>query len=272
MYSSISRTRIQQRPAIDQLRLRGWRGGLIRPHRAIARLRLRPRGVIESILLASTMTAGWILALPEVGRFWAAIFSFWGKHLNLAPEVTLVPQGWGHVQFALPCFGVSAGSTSGPIWWITAAVTVLVFLGSFRFGEEALPWSYLVRGFCLLQTTALGYFALASARFPHALPSYTVSMLLFSCILIGLIPWLYAFTFYLLNFRLQQKVSLTLVTVLHLLVLVPHQYLLHVYLLHGSILFMPLLYFVFGPFLDILAFVGFYSWGMSWDAPDSLEI
>lgn len=272
MYSSISKARMQAAPAVQQMRLRGWRGGIIAPHRAIARLRLGPRQITEGALIASGITAGWIFLLPVVGRFWAALFSFWGKQLNLAPEVTLVPQGWGHVQFSLPCFGTPAGSAGGSVWWVTAAVTTLAFLATFRFGEGALPWNYLVRGFCLLQATALGYFAVASARFPHALPSYTVSMLVFSCNLIGLVPLLYAFTFYLLNFSLQQKIFLTLITMLHLVFFVPHQYLLHVYLLHGSILFMPLLYFVFGPFLDILAFVGFYSWGMSWNAPAALEI
>lgn len=59
---------------------------------------------------------------------------------------------------------------------------------------------------------------------------------------------------------------------MHLLLFVPQQYILHVVLLHKSVLFMPLLYFVFGPFLDILAFVGFYSWGMSWSGSGSLDI
>jgi hypothetical protein len=56
----------------------------------------------------------------------------------------------------------------------------------------------------------------------------------------------------------------------HLVLFVPQQYMLHVYLLHRSVLFMPVLYFVFGPFLDVLAFIGFYSWGMSWTASDPL--
>ena len=113
---------------------------------------------------------------------------------------------------------------------------------------------------------------MASARFPHDLPGYTVSMLVFSSILIGLLPVLYAFTFYLLNFSLRQKLFLTVATMAHLVVFVPHQYILHAYLLHGSVLFMPVLYFMFGPFLDILAFIGFYSWGMSWEGSEPLEI
>jgi hypothetical protein len=32
---------------------------------------------------------------------------------------------------------------------------------------------------------------------------------------------------------------------------------------------MPILYFVFGPFLDVLIFVCIYSWAMSWHARDA---
>jgi hypothetical protein len=260
-------------PALEAIRDRGWRGGYIRTHRAFVRLRLHPERIVETVSLAGLGVLGWIAALPFVAHVWARIFAFWAKELGLNSEVTLVPQVWGgHVRYSLPTFGLAAGPATGEAWWITAAVTVAAFAGSFLFGEEALPWRYMVRGFCLLQATALGYFALASARFPHDLPTYTVSMLQFSSILIGLIPPLYAFTFYILNFTLRQKIFLTIVTMLHLTVFVPHQYLLHVYVLHSSVLLMPLLYFVFGPFLDILAFIGFYSWGMSWKASEEFEI
>ncbi len=280
MSSSISKLQGQEReerkrlpPALEAMRHKGWRGGLITPHRAFVRLRLGPRQIMESVVLAFLGTAAWIALLPAVGRFWGKTLGFWGKQLGLKSDVILVPQGWGnHIHFALPCFGLSAGPASGEAWWITTGVTILSFGASFLLTEEALPWAYLLRGFCLLQATALGYFALASARFPHDLPGYTVSMLVFSCVLIGLIPALYGFTFYLLDFTLAQKIFLTLVTMAHLAVFVPQQYMLHVYLLHGSVLFMPVLYFVFGPFLDILVFIGFYSWGMSWRGRNLLEV
>jgi hypothetical protein len=259
-------------PALDAIRRQGWRGGQITPHRAFVRLRLTPYRIAQSMTIALAGTACWIAVLPSVGRLWGRIFLFWGAHLGLKSEVILVPQGWGsHIHFALPCFGLAAGPASGTAWWVTTAATVLAFGATFLLGDEGLPWAYLIRSFCFLQATALGYFALASARFPHDLPGYTVSMLVFSCILIGLVPALYAFTFYLLNFSLLQKLLLTFATIGHLVLFVPQQYMLHVYLLHGSVLFMPVLYFVFGPFLDILAFIGFYSWGMSWKASEPLD-
>jgi hypothetical protein len=271
--SSKARSPASLPPDLEAIRRRGWRGGIITPHRAFVRIRLKPARIAESVGLAAVGTAVWIALLPIIGRFWGELFAFWGAHLGLRSAVILVPQGWGsHIHFALPCFGLSAGAASGLAWWITGAVTLLGFAASFLLNDEALPWAYLIRAFCLLQATSLAYFAIASARFPHDLPGYTVSMLVFSCILIGLVPVLYAFTYYLLDFSLAQKASLTFVTMAHLTLFVPHQYLLHVYLLHGSVLFMPLLYFVFGPFLDILAFIGFYSWGMSWHSSDSMEV
>ncbi len=260
-------------PVLDGIRQRGWRGGYISPHRAFARLQLRPRLLVETVVLAIAGTAGWIALLPLVGHLWTRIFAVWGAALELNSEIILVPQGWGaHIHFVLPCFSLSAGPATGETWWITGGITVLAFFGSFLVGEEALPWRYLIRAFCLLQATALGYFAMASARFPHDLPGYTISMLVFSCILIGLVPLLYAFTFYILNFSFAQKLFLTAATMLHLVLFVPHQYLLHVYLVHASVLFMPILYFVFGPFLDIVAFIGFYSWGMSWKQSEPFEM
>ncbi len=254
-------------PALDLIRRRGWRGGIITPHRAFVRLHLGTRQIVETVALTMLGTGAWIALLPAIGRFWGYILAFWSRQLNLRSEVTLVPQAWGGLHFVLPTFGLAAGSASGSVWWITAAITTAAFAASFALGEEAVPWAYLIRGLCLLQATALAYFTVAAARFPHDLPSYIISMLLFSCILIGLVPILYAFTFYPLDFTLPQKILLTLVTMGHFVLFIPHQYMLHVYLVHKSVLFMPLAYFVFGPFLDILAFIGFYSWGMSWKAP-----
>jgi hypothetical protein len=81
-----------------------------------------------------------------------------------------------------------------------------------------------------------------------------------------MVPWMLGFTYYIFDFKFLQKLALTLLTMSYLTVFIPFQYMLHVYILQKSILFMPLLYFAFGPFLDVLVFVCLYSWGMSWGA------
>jgi len=132
------------------------------------------------------------------------------------------------------------------------------------------PWIYLLRFLVFLQGTSLVYFVFAAARFPHDLTSYTLSMLFFGTILIGLLPLILGFTYYLLDFSLLKRLALTAISAGYLIAFVPLQYMLHIYILRKSILFMPLLYFAFGPSLDVLIFVSLYSWGMSWKSKNRL--
>lgn len=251
---------------IDELRHRGWRGGIIAPHRAFAYLPIRLIDVAGGLLLAIALSLGWIVALPLVGRFWRNILAFWTRALKLDGSVVMAPHHWGaHVHFGLPYVNIAAGALSPFAWWLTAVIVLLVFSATCFMPEEKTAVIYLLRFLAILQGTALVYFALAAARFPHDLPSYTEGMFLFGTILIALMPWMLGFTYYIFDFSFLQKLGLTLICMGYLTLFIPFQYMLHVYILHKSILFMPLLYFAFGPFLDVLIFVCLYSWGMSYD-------
>jgi hypothetical protein len=50
----------------------------------------------------------------------------------------------------------------------------------------------------------------------------------------------------------------------HLSLFLPLQILLQAIVLQKSVLFMPMLYIVFGLPLDIFMILAFYSWGMNW--------
>jgi hypothetical protein len=249
---------------IYDLRRRGWRGGIITPHRAFARLHLRASDFVVCLVSVLGITGAWLLALPFVGEFWFHIFRFWHRVLALEGSVARAPQQWGPLHFSVPTVLVSAGPPDSLSWWITAAVTIVAFWISFGIPEEHLPWAYLLRFLVIVQGTALAYFVFAAARFPHDLPSYTVGMLYFGTIFITLLPLILGFSYFLFDFRYIQKLGLTVGTMAYVALLLPFQYMLHVWIIHNSILFMPVLYFVFGPFLDVLVFISLYSWGMSW--------
>jgi hypothetical protein len=53
---------------------------------------------------------------------------------------------------------------------------------------------------------------------------------------------------------------------IHLSLFFPLQVLLQAIILQKTVLFMPLLYIVFGMPLDVTIIIAFYSWGMSWPA------
>jgi len=251
--------------AVDELRSRGWRGGIIPEHRAFARLRLRPAVLAGDVALVTVLSLAWIRLLPRVGELWQRMFLWCSNFVGLHAGIATVPKSWGHhIGLDVPYLTIPAASPGAGTWWITAFLTTFAFLGSYAISEEQLPWRYLLRGLALLQFTALAYFAVAAARFPHDLSGYTVGMLVFGSVLIGLIPLVLGLTYFIFDFTIWQKLALALISMTHLTLLMPLQYFLHAYVLHQSILFMPLLYFAFGPFLDVLIFIAFYSWAMSW--------
>jgi hypothetical protein len=241
---------------LQTLRHRGWRGGTITPHRAFARLHIGLKEVFICACLVYGLSLGWIKALPFVGNFWGRVFAYWAKALNLEGSLAVAPQHWGsHIHF----LNMSAGPADAHTWWIAAVATLGVFAATYFISEEHTPWMYLLRFLVLIQGTALVYFVFAAARFPHDLPSYTISMLFFGVILTGLIPLILGFTYFLFDFSLFKKLMLSLISMGYLTLF-----------LHKSILYMPLLYFAFGPFLDVLIFVSLYSWGMSWKSKNKM--
>jgi hypothetical protein len=152
-----------------------------------------------------------------------------------------------------------------------AVGSVLLFVLSCRIPSDTqLPFVYLVRAFAVIQGSALIYTAVTHRPFPHDPSEYCASMLLFGMIFIGVIPGILGFTFYIFDVSILQKIVLPALTMAHLTLFIPLQYLAHACILHVSLLFLPILYFAFGPLVDVIVFIGFYSWGMSW--PSSRQI
>jgi hypothetical protein len=249
-------------PAIE--RYRGWRGGIIPMHRAFTRVELSARVAVGNVLLALFWTIVWCFSLQWIAQMWARVFAYWSHLFRWDAAVVMVPQEFSrYVHFSVPYVTVSAGP-AGIAYWVMSVLSLLALATSPFLTGRALPWAYLLRAVAIIQLTATAYFAVAAARFPHDLSGYTVSMLVFSMIFIGLVPLILAFTYYLFDFTWWRKLALMVIIMGYLSVFVPMQYMLHVYVLHVSIIFMPVLYFAFGPFLDVLIFICLYSWGMSW--------
>ena len=265
--SSISNRELQLPQELEELRHRGHRGGLIIPHRAF--LRVHPTlfdGAVSALLVIGS-TLAWVRALPLVGNFWGWMFRVWDRWLGLNADILMVPQRWApRVHFSLPFIVLPAGGITTTVWTLSAAATLAVFLATQLASEEYIGWLYIVRAIVFIQGSALLYFAVAAARFPHDVPTYTTGMLSFGVILIGLVPAVLGLTFYMFDFSVWKKLALTVAIMSYLVLFIPLQYLFHAWLLHVSILFMPVLYFVGGPFLDVLIFVCLYSWGMSWQS------
>jgi hypothetical protein len=249
----------------DSERSRGHRGGVITMHRALTRFVLDPLDTVTAVLLVLLFSFVWIVSLPWLCRMWGYALDRGMKMLALHTELGLTEYHiTPYIRFAIPYPKMEGVAPDASIWWSTAAVVGLLYTASYFFPKRLVPVTYLLRAVLFIQATALLYFLLVPASFPHTPDSYMEGLVSYRIALISAVPALFGLTYYIFNFGLIKKVVLTILTISHLSLFLPLQILLQAMVLKRSVLFMPVLYIVFGLPVDILIVLAFYSWGMSW--------
>jgi hypothetical protein len=249
----------------ERTRFRGHRGGVISTHRALAKFTLEPLDLVMSVMLVLLFSIVWIASLEWICRFWQYLLITGAKLLALNVTIGLADHHFTpYVRFAIPYLQMEDVAPNGWIWWTTTAAVAVLFGASFLSPKKHIPFVYLLRAVLCVQGSALVYFAWASASFPHTANSYMEGLVSYGITLISFVPALFGLTYYIFDFGLIRKTLVTFVTMTHLSLFIPLQVLLQAIVLHKSILFMPVLYIVFGLPLDTLIVIAFYSWGMSW--------
>lgn len=233
-------------------------------HRALAHFRLGPMNLATAVSLFVFFASIWMAFLPALCRFWKWIFIVGLKYLPLNARLETVDHRLGFLRLSVPCLRMEPFLPGLQIWSFSCAVTLLVLLATFFLPKSLVPVVYLLRAILLVETTALIYFALWPSLFPHTPDSYLDGLVASGIAVISIVPLLYALVYYIFDFGLAKKAFLTFLTMAHLTLFVPLQVLLQAMVLQKTILFMPLLYIIFGMPMDILLIVGFYSWGMTW--------
>jgi hypothetical protein len=168
------------------------------------------------------------------------------------------------IRFDIPYLRMEPVPPSAEVWWLTLAVTLALFAATFFLPSRLIPIIYLLRGIMLVPATALLFFALLPARFPHTPDSYMQGLVTAGIALVSIVPLLFGLTYYIFDFGLLKKAFLTAITMVHLALFLPLQVLLQALFLQKTVLFMPLLYIIFGMPVNILIIIAFYSWGMTW--------
>jgi hypothetical protein len=234
-------------------------------HRALTHFRLDPLNLVTAIFLVVLFSSIWLVALPKVCHFWNRILAIGIQILPLRAELGLTQHHLiSLVTFNIPYLRMEPILPSSQAWWITFAVTLVLFAISFFLSDELLPVMYLLRGILLVPATALLYFLFLPARFPHTPNSYMEGLVTSEIALISIVPLLFGLTYYIFDFGLLKKAFLTAVTMTHLALFLPLQLLLQALFLQKTVMFMPVLYIIFGMPVNILIVVAFYSWGMTW--------
>jgi hypothetical protein len=185
--------------------------------------------------------------------------------LRLRAEIGLAePHLTGFIRFDVPYLRMEPVLPSAEAWWLTFAATLALFAASFLLPGRLIPIIYLLRGILLVPATALLHFDLLPARFPHTPDSYMQGLVAAGIALISTVPLLFGLTYYIFDFGLWKKALLTAMTMAHLALFLPLQVLLQALFLQKTVLFMPVLYIIFGMPVNILIIIALYSWGMTW--------
>lgn len=258
-----------QRHRIEALRQRGYRGTTIPRHRAFQTVPLNVGRIIVSGILAAVLTVAWLLIRPTIGRLWVLILQTGVERLGLPGTINLIGSQGAYFRTAIPKVNVEAMAPDTTILIGTGIVVLAAFIVSLRMPAWLTPVTYLLRAFCFIQTTAVLFFILFPSYFEHTLSSYMSTMLDSSMFLLSAVPAVLGFTYYIFDVSIRRKILLTLMMMMHLSVLIPLQYMTHIYIIaRWSLLFMPALYIMFGLLVQVAIFIAFYSWGMSWTQDD----
>ena len=236
----------------------------VRPHRSITPLKVTPWLLAQAIVLPLLLCLALWWAKPLLLDFWRACILFWSAGLNLPfSRATDINEAG---QYALQ---LSGGAQVGPLpsgltMIVTAVVTLLALLLSFRMEHAKLPLKYPLRIVCVVQIAALLYFWFMPQAFPYSIARHSEELMTIGYIVMLAAPVMLAVGYYILNQSLAVKLFHTALILLFFAVLVPHQVLAQAFIMqHLSVLFMPVLYICFGAVLDALIFVALYSWAVS---------
>lgn len=251
---------------IDALRNRGYGGTPIKQHRALYHIAIHKGDILIALLLPLVFNIALLYFIDEIINGWRLVFEFWLARIEPGASVATREIDLGSYALLLPYPNLSAGTPDGRLWWGTLIGCALTYLATYLIPPARfLPLTYILRACLLIQFSALGYFMLMPGDFPYGLQDHVTDALTMSFFFLLMMPWIFGITYYIFNFPLLQKFSITFITLAYFLLVLPMQYLFHAYALHHvSLLFLPVFYLVFGIFLDIMMFVSFYSWGMSW--------
>ena len=128
MPGKAARRELERARHLEAMRTRGFRGGLIIPHRSMVGLPFTAQRLLTTLLL----TLGGLLllyaAIPALGVVWQEIFErtrdFLGFHAPLGDQRWGLPGG---LEFTLPVLAVMTPLPDATALRVAAVATILVF-------------------------------------------------------------------------------------------------------------------------------------------------
>jgi hypothetical protein len=248
----------------------GFKGSFISKQRALLVSPLDRSKLAEALGLMIAGFGLWYLLLPALSWFWGVAMEAITSTLGLASVTSGVESSTlgPFLRFDVPVLYVPAGLPALWTWQLGVALCAVLIAISQVLPRQYLPLAYFLRLVALVQGLSQMFFAFWPNAFPYTATGYIHTMLMASLFLAGLIPLILTLIYYLHDFSPRTKIAFTGIVMGHLVVMIPLQYSVHAFVLsHLSLLFLPLLFFVFSLPLNVMVFVALYGWGLSWPTP-----
>jgi hypothetical protein len=246
-------------------------------------------GVFRARLMLGGVVAALFTALlwwgqDSIARAWSAQLWWWAQSLDLVGQpasgaaTSLMPQlpplaPATHLwALPVPQLDLLPPDMGLPTLLGHALAALVVWVVAGWWPERARPLALWMRCAALLHGLAVAYFFFWPASFAHSVADHVFSVLRLGWWLLLLTPWLHLLIYHLFPFALWQRVALTGLSLLYLLLATPVQAASHAALLHllGPVA-MPVLHLLMGVVWPVMALVALYAWAMSWgaDSPGS---
>ncbi|MDX2073877.1 MAG: hypothetical protein SFX19_05880 [Alphaproteobacteria bacterium] len=249
---------------LASLRYSNSKGKTIPMHHAFLTVKMRESARITSIVMPGFFVLALWYFLPMIAERWSEVIAFWTQKIYGAPIGYVTKNILGQtINLPYPMIEAQLPSSELVHWSFTACVIafVLSFLGTPRVA----PLIYMFRAALAIQASASIDRMVSPDFFPYNMQFYITDALLLSIYLMFILPVILGFVYYIFDFGLLRKISLTVVMIGYFIIMIPCQYMAHAYIIEQcTFLFLPLLFLLFGTLPDILMFVSIYSLGMSW--------
>ncbi len=222
--------------------------------------------VAASVVSPLLLAAACVYFSPFISAVWALILERGRIGLAMPGKTVILITNLGPVpEVHVPFLDIPAAAPSPGIMFWTAVGTVVLGIISVLLRGKLTPVAFFLRAVVLVQVTALIYFFFWPLSFPYGIDDYTIAEMTAGFGVIILVPLVLGLIFYPFDFSLTKKIGLALIVTLHLGVLIPLQFTVHAYLIQKfSLLFMPVLFMLFGLLLEVTVGITLYGWGMSW--------
>ena len=266
MPGSPARVQLERARRLERIRIRGVKGGVIAPHRSMVGLPWTLWRLFTTLLLVAFGLGLLWAALPWLGQGWRLAFErardFLGIDAPLGDQLLPLPGG---ITLSLPVLAVNTPLPGARALWIAGIVSAALLLATFALPDRYTPFKYFLRLIAGLEAIAIGFFALWPGRFPYQLQDHVFILLTAGLVVMALVPVILGFTLHVFDLALWKKALLTVALLAHLAVFIPLQVLAHLALvMRATAVVMPVLFLLFGLLPDVLIFVAFYGWALSW--------